>query len=78
MKEDLKTIRQEIDQLDDAIIPLLEKRFLLIQKIQKRKEELTDNIREEEILKKTSSPSVENIYKAIFTESKKIMSKLLQ
>lgn len=75
MTKKLEEIRKEIDMLDEKIIPLLEKRFSLLDPLVPFKPTLRDKKREEEILKKTSSESVKKIYQEIFLESQKQMLK---
>lgn len=67
----LKKIRQEIDIIDDKIIPLLEERLILACKTRKYKKEHLDKTREEEILKKISSPYIKDIYRCIFNSFRK-------
>jgi len=69
-KDILLQLRQEIDNIDDEIIPLLEKRFELIQKIMKEKHFLSDKDREEFILSKCTSNYSKAIFNHIFKESK--------
>ena len=68
---DLTEIRKEIDKLDDAIIPLLEKRLDLACQTKKLKTCIVDKKREEEILRKISSKYIQDIYRSIFHNSKK-------
>ena len=76
MDEELKRSRKEIDKIDEKVIPLLEMRFRIAEDLGKHKRSLTDRDREEEILSKTSSEHVKEVYKAIFKNSKKAMRRL--
>jgi shikimate dehydrogenase len=68
----LKKLRNQLDKLDDKIIPLLEKRLALAKETKKHKKKIHDKNREEEILTKIKSKYIQEIYKAIFKSSKKI------
>lgn len=70
----IKNLREQIDIIDDQIIELLEKRFELIKQIAPYKEHLTDEKRENEILKKINNPFIQDIYREIFKNSKYLMS----
>jgi len=69
-----------IDKIDEQIMELLDERFNLSIVIGQLKEQhkvaVLDGNREREILNKASKyshcPSIENIYKCIMTESKKL------
>ena len=68
----LTILRQQIDKIDDEIIPLLEKRYSLICLIKKEKsKKTTDEKREAFIIKKCSSIYSQSIYRSIFEISKK-------
>lgn len=69
----LEEKRKEIDEVDEKIIELLEKRFVLVEGLKEHKTTLTDEEREEEILGKASSEQVREVYRLIFDVSKKIM-----
>jgi chorismate mutase len=71
-KNDKKAkIRKKIDALDKTIITALERRFLLVAALSPLKKKLTDKKREEEILSKIDSALIQDIYRAIFKNSKK-------
>ncbi|KPK32994.1 MAG: hypothetical protein AMS24_02570 [Chlamydiae bacterium SM23_39] len=70
-KDKLEKIREEIDEIDDKIILLLQKRFHLSSQTKKYKKKIKDKKREEEILKKISSPYIKKIYKKILKISQK-------
>ncbi len=73
--------RKEIEDVDSKVFELLEKRFLIVEKIGKIKKEnnikVLDRKREEEIIEKAINSSklspefVKKIYKLIFKESYK-------
>lgn len=77
-------LRKEIDLIDDELIKLLEKRFLITSKVGDVKREnihaVLDTSREQQILEKIKSKDpiikdeLEAVYKAILTESKKGIS----
>ena len=69
----LEEIRKEIDTIDDELIQLLEKRFQLVANLLDQKKSLTDKSREAEILSKTDSPYIQNIYRTIFKNSKQML-----
>ncbi|MBN2479103.1 MAG: chorismate mutase [Parachlamydiales bacterium] len=71
---ELIDIRNQIDLIDDQIISLLEKRLMLAKKLaeNKLKKQIVDEKRENEILSKIKSKNIQEIYKSIFNESKKI------
>ena len=73
----IEEIREEIDKIDDEVISLLEKRFDLVAQMQKQKDNLTDAKREKYILDKTSSTHVKEVYRIIFSQSKKLMHEKL-
>lgn len=66
-------IRRKIDALDEEIQKLLLKRLALVKTLHPYKNSITDKKREEEILSKISSPLVQEIYRAIFRSSKKLL-----
>jgi chorismate mutase len=69
----LTMLRQQIDEIDDEIIPLLEKRYSIICLIKKEKDKkITDKKREAFIIKKCHSNYSKSIYKSIFEVSKKV------
>jgi shikimate dehydrogenase len=78
--DDLKTLRDEIDQLDDSIMKLLQKRFDLSIKVGNYKSinniQVTHGDREKEIITKISKyshyPSIEHVYKTILHQSKSL------
>jgi chorismate mutase len=72
----IQEIRKEIDLLDRQIIPLLDKRFQLVSQLLGKKKSLTDKPREQEILNKIKSVYVQNIYRSIFRQSKKLLLSL--
>ena len=67
----LENIRQKIDEIDEKIISLLEKRLQLAYQTKKCKTKIKDKKREEEILKKTSSSYLKDIYRTILKSSQK-------
>ena len=67
----LSSLRKDIDEIDDQIIRLLEKRFSLIEKLAVIKPTLTDENRESEILSKISSKVIREVYRLLFSLSKK-------
>ena len=75
-KENLETIRNEIDKIDKAIISLFKKREKLIFVIKKYKNTVTDRKREKNILDKCKKKYIQKIYKILFRHSKKILKKL--
>jgi len=68
----LFNIRKKIDKIDDKIIDLLEKRFLLAKEVKKFKKKIKDKKREEEILSKIKSIYIQDIYKIILKNSKRM------
>lgn len=68
----LYKLRNQIDKIDDKIIALLEKRLRIAKSIKKYKTKIGDSKREKEILAKISSAYIQDIYKTIFKNSKKI------
>lgn len=62
----LKEIREQIDHLDDQIIPLLHQRLEWVCALKDLKTCLTDPEREREILSKIESAPVREIYLSIF------------
>ena len=83
--DDLKTLRNEIDQLDDSIMKLLSKRFDLSIKVGNYKLlnniQVTHDDREKRIISKISkyshSPSIEHVYKTILQQSKSLQRRWL-
>ncbi|QMS84934.1 chorismate mutase [Candidatus Xianfuyuplasma coldseepsis] len=79
----LKALRSEIDDLDQSIMELLEKRMDIAIEIGNYKQlkniTVFDSSREQSILEKAStfshSPQISNIYKAIMKESKSLQRK---
>lgn len=79
----LDDLRKQIDQLDDEIMKLLDKRYNLTTEIGSVKArtniEILDTSREQLILDKTSqfshSPQLKEIYKTIMKESKSLQRK---
>ena len=69
----LNKMRKQIDQIDSKVMSLLEKRFRLLPQILTYKNKITDRKREQEILGKTSSAQVKEVYKTIFKSAKKLM-----
>ena len=75
----IKNLRTEIDELDNALINLLERRFEITQTIGTIKKQQSLSIehrhREDEILKKIPQSkyrhSLETIFRTLFIESKK-------
>ena len=77
---DIKDLRKEIDEIDREIVPLLEKRFLVIDAVKRYKKKnnisIQDSNREQEILsnirpsKKEFKKYLDEIYKSILKESK--------
>jgi len=72
----LDNYRKKIDEIDDKIILLLEKRLLIAKKTIKHKKKTYDPKREEFILSKIKSPYIKNIYKEIFKNSKKLQKEI--
>jgi len=68
----LENIRNQIDEIDDQIISLLEKRLKIAKEIRRYKKEIVDSSRETQILKKIKSEYIKDIYKTIFKNSKKL------
>ncbi|NGX63055.1 MAG: hypothetical protein KR126chlam6_00461 [Candidatus Anoxychlamydiales bacterium] len=73
----LENLREEIDEIDDQIIDLLERRLNIAKDLIKYKKNVTDITRENEILAKIESEYIKNIYKTIFENSKKVQRKNL-
>tara|TARA_Y100000768_G_scaffold313750_1_gene248528 strand:+ start:33 stop:320 length:288 start_codon:yes stop_codon:yes gene_type:complete len=60
--EEMKRIRKKIDQVDDKLLPLMVKRSKLVEKalsLKKRKTEIVDKKRIDEISKKIVKKSIE-------------------
>ena len=60
--EEMKLIRKKIDQVDDKLLPLMVKRSKLVEKalsLKKRKTEIVDKKRIDEISKKIVKKSIE-------------------
>lgn len=74
---ELKKIRKKIDQIDEKIAALLDKReqaVILIKKLKKAARlPKIDKARETEILKKFDSKYQKAIFKKIISESRKIL-----
>jgi shikimate dehydrogenase len=68
----LKSIREAIDKIDDQVITLLEKRLFLAKKTTSLKPQITDKVREKQILAKITSPNIKKIYKAILKVSQSV------
>lgn len=79
----LNYLRRDMDKIDEEILRMLAKRFVLVQKIMKYKKlnriKLVDKEREKQILKKVkiksrkykiSEKSIENIFKSILKKYK--------
>ncbi|MBN1914790.1 MAG: chorismate mutase [Parachlamydiales bacterium] len=75
MNETLENIRSQIDQLDDEIIQLLAKRFILCKKTSKFKKQAEDLEREKKIFTKISSPYIQHIYREIIFQAKQFQGK---
>lgn len=81
--DQIKNLRAEIDEIDNTIMNLLEKRYSLSLKIGDLKElfkiDVLDYNREKIILDKASkyshSPQIENVYKTIMKESRSLQRK---
>lgn len=79
----LTTLRNKIDDIDQTLMELLEKRMDLSIRIGDYKQinniTVLDSTREQSILDKTSSfshsPQIKNIYKTIMKESKSLQRK---
>lgn len=81
--EDIKILREKIDRIDLLIISLFEERFEISKKIGDYKKKnglkINDEERERQVLQKICSQikdvenidNIKNIYKTIFSESKK-------
>ncbi len=72
----LKDTRQQIDEIDNQIIYLLEKRLKIVKKIKKYKKNIIDLNREKKILDKINSQYIKDIYKTILKNSRKIQRNL--
>ncbi|HEU64161.1 MAG: hypothetical protein KR126chlam4_00640 [Candidatus Anoxychlamydiales bacterium] len=72
----LKDTREQIDEIDEQIVPLLEKRLKLAKEIRKYKKEILDSNRENKILDKIKSEYIKDIYKTIFKNSKEVQRNL--
>tara|TARA_Y100000768_G_C23488092_1_gene455772 strand:+ start:167 stop:454 length:288 start_codon:yes stop_codon:yes gene_type:complete len=60
--KEMKLIRKQIDQIDDKLLPLMIKRSKLVEKalsLKKKKNEIVDKKRIEEILQKISKKTTE-------------------
>jgi len=75
--------RKKIDEIDQKIVKLLNKRTKLVKKIGEKKQKIVDKKREQQILKNiTKEPQdfpvkeLEKIYKIIFSTSRKIQKDL--
>ncbi len=68
----LEKLRNQIDKIDNKIIALLKKRLQIAKNIKKFKKNIKDSKREEKILAKIDSIYIQDIYKAIFKNSKKL------
>lgn len=77
------SLRDQIDEIDDQIMTLLDKRFQLSKEIGNRKQLINvtvlDSNREQDILIKTTKynhfPQIESIYHTILEESKNVQRK---
>ena len=69
----LEKIREEIDVIDAELISLLEQRFNLVSQLLPYKKQLTDSLREQEILSKSNSPYIHALYQEIFRLSKQLL-----
>lgn len=65
-------LRKQINKIDDKIISLLEKRFQIAKETKKFKKNIKDKKREDQILEKINSKYIQDVYKTIFKNSKKI------
>ncbi len=72
----LEDIRKEIDVVDAQLIELLEKRFELVAALPPYKRQLTDELREAEILSKIDSAYIQSLYREIFRHSKQMLKDL--
>ena len=80
---ELNLHRKEIDEIDDQIMELLDKRFALSDKIgalkNKAKKDVLDTNREKNILEKTFKyshfPEIGDVYRHIMEVSKKLQRK---
>ncbi len=77
----LKDIHNQIDQIDNEIVKLLERRFDLSNKTTHLKPAIESNAREAGILSRLINQNqglppviIETIYQSIFTESKKLQA----
>ncbi len=78
--DDLKALRQQIDEIDDQLMALLDKRFKLSKAVgiykQQHNVPVLHTDRETDIYNKTSKysayPQIKNVYKCILTNSKDI------
>jgi chorismate mutase len=68
----LEEIRKKIDEIDNQLILLLEKRIALAIETKKFKVKFEDKDRENLILEKISNPYIKDIYKSIFVTIKKL------
>lgn len=79
----INDLRQKIDEIDDKLMALLNKRYDLSIKIGSRKSnsktEILDSKREDYILNKSKnhshSPQIEAVYRSIMNESKNIQKR---
>ncbi len=62
--------------MDGKIIALLEKRFFLVCHLKDLKKKMTDRERENEILATINCPFIQEVYRTIFTCSKKMLKKM--
>ncbi len=81
--DEIIKLRQEIDEIDNKMMNLLERRYVLTNKIGIKKKQskiqILDANRESQIFNKISkyshSPQIRHIYNAILNESKKDQGK---
>jgi chorismate mutase len=82
---ELEEVRRQIDELDSEIIKLLDKRFLLVEKVVEiKKEKNIETVqpkREDQVIAKvrelSNNPDVaEGVFRAVIEESKKFQEKL--
>ena len=69
----ISDIRKEIDQIDEKIIALLKQRLDRVIKLKDKKKSLTDPERESQILSRIDSIYIQNIYREIFQNSKRML-----
>ena len=67
--KDLDVIRQEIDQVDQELVVLLEKRMTLVNQVAAYKKAILDTSREDAVLKKVASRVQNKAFKATLVDT---------